>query len=109
MNVFKNKTLLHLALLVTLPAAIYLQALKFDYTNFDDNGIILQKFDVVKNIHKIDTCFKLDAFFNKTGDFYRPVQNISFMLDAQVSGKDLWMFHLTNLIIHILTCISLYY
>jgi tetratricopeptide (TPR) repeat protein len=31
------------------------------------------------------------------------------MLDAQVSGEKLWMFHITNLIIHILTCISLYY
>jgi protein O-mannosyl-transferase len=99
----------HLALLIILPVIIYVQALRFDYTNFDDNGIILQKYDVVHNIHKIDTAFKVDAFFNKTGDFYRPIQNVSFMLDAQVSGKNLWMFHLTNLLIHILTCISLYY
>lgn len=97
------------SLLIILPSLIYMQSIKFDYTNFDDNGIILQKYDIVKNIHAIDTAFKTDAFFNPTGDFYRPVQNISFMLDAQVSHEKLWMFHITNLLIHILTCIALYY
>jgi hypothetical protein len=86
-----------------------MQSLKFDYTNFDDNGIIKDKFAIVGNIHKIDTVYKVDAFFNKSGDFYRPVQNLTFMLDAQVSRDNLWMFHLSNLIIHILTCISLYF
>ncbi len=99
----------HIALLIVLPAIIYVQSVKFDYTNFDDNGIIQQKFNIVKNIRAIDTAFKTDAFFNPTGDFYRPVQNISFMLDAQVSHDKLWMFHITNLLIHILTCIALYY
>ncbi len=100
---------LHIGLLVLFPVLIYVQSVQFDYTNFDDNGIILQRFDVVGNIHKIDTAFKVDAFFNKTGDFYRPIQNASFMLDAAVSREKLWMFHITNLLIHILTCISLYF
>ena len=108
-GLMKNNVWVHLGLLVLLPFIIYVQAVKFDYTNFDDNGIILQKFDVVGNIHKIDTVLHTDAFFNSTGDFYRPVQNLSFMLDAQVSREKLWMFHITNLAIHILTCISLYY
>ena len=105
----KNNRCWHICFLIILPVIIYVQSVNFDYTNFDDNGIILQKFDIVGNIHKIDTAFKVDAFFNKNGDFYRPVQNVSFMLDAQVSGSKLWMFHITNLLIHILTCISLYY
>jgi tetratricopeptide (TPR) repeat protein len=99
----------HIGLLILLPLCIYIQSLSFDYTNFDDNGIILQKFDVVGNLHNIDTAFKVDAFFNKTGDFYRPVQNVSFMLDAAISKQKLWMFHISNLVIHILTCISLYF
>ena len=106
---FRNKTLLHLLIITILPILVYVQSVNYDYTNFDDNGIILQKFDIVGNIHHIDTAFKVDAFFNPTGDFYRPVQNITFMLDAQVSKDKLWMFHITNLLIHILTCISLYF
>ena len=108
-SILKNKAWCQIGLLILLPLIIYVQSLKFDYTNFDDNGIILQKFDVVGNIHKIDTVLYTDAFFNKTGDFYRPVQNLTFMLDAQVSREKLWMFHITNLAIHILTCISLYF
>ncbi len=108
-NIFRNNTVFHLAIIILLPVLIYIQSLKFDYTNFDDNGLIKDKIETVKNIRNIDTTFKTDAFWNKTGDFYRPVQNISFMLDAQVSGEKLWMFHITNLLIHILTCISFYY
>jgi tetratricopeptide (TPR) repeat protein len=108
-EILKNKKWMHIAFLVVFPCIIYLQSVKFDYTNFDDNGIILQKFEVVGNIQNVDTVYKVDAFFNPTGDFYRPVQNLTFMLDAQVSQEKLWMFHLTNLIIHILTCISLYF
>lgn len=99
----------HILLLIVLPILIYFQTIQFDYTNFDDNGIILQKFDIVGDIKKIDTVYKVDAFFNKTGDFYRPVQNLTFMLDAQVSREKLWMFHITNLIIHICTGLALYY
>jgi tetratricopeptide (TPR) repeat protein len=108
-DILKNNVWCHLGLLILLPLIIYVQSVKFDYTNFDDNGIILDKIAIVKDIKKIDTVFKTDAFWNSTGDFYRPIQNLSFMLDAQVSGEKLWMFHITNLIIHILTCISLYY
>lgn len=108
-DILKNNVCCHLGLLILLPLIIYVQSVKFDYTNFDDNGIILDKIAIVKNIKKIDTVFKTDAFWNSTGDFYRPIQNLSFMLDAQVSGEKLWMFHITNLIIHILTCVSLYY
>jgi tetratricopeptide (TPR) repeat protein len=108
-NNLKNNKWWHIALLVILPAIIYVQSVKFDYTNFDDNGIILQKFDVVGNIKNIDTLYRVDAFFNSKGDFYRPIQNLTFMLDAQVSHEKLWMFHITNLLIHIFTCIALYF
>ena len=108
-NYLRNNKWWHIALLIILPAVIYIQSVRFDYTNFDDNEIIKNKFEIVGNIKKIGTAIKRGAFFRSTGDFYRPVQNVSFMLDAQVSGQKLWMFHLTNLIIHILTCIALYY
>jgi protein O-mannosyl-transferase len=143
-NALRNNKAVHISLLVLLPAIIYVQCIKFDYTNFDDNGIIKDKYEVVGNIKKIDTLLHVDAFFNPTGDFYRPVQNYTFMQDALfqqwgtkayehvkvkiLKGKDvdnyysqtddqrrqnsldtLWMFHITNLLIHILTCIALYF
>jgi|GEM_PF-908095 tetratricopeptide (TPR) repeat protein len=140
----RNNKRWHILLLVILPAIIYTQAIKFDYTNFDDNGIIKDKYEIVGNIKKIDTLMHVDAFFNATGDFYRPVQNYTFMQDAllqqwgtksyehfkvkilkekdadnyfsetddqrrQNSLDTLWMFHITNLLIHVLTCIALYF
>ena len=54
MNFFKNNLTTnkwwHIGLLIILPALIYFQSINFDYTNFDDNGIILQRFDIVGDI-----------------------------------------------------------
>ncbi len=104
----ENKTL-QICILIIIPLLIYARSISYDYTNFDDNGIIQQKFNLVGDISKIDSAFKVDAFFNPQGDFYRPIQNVSFMLDAQVSRNKLWMFHITNILIHLLTIISLFY
>src|ERR1700739_2171458 len=108
---FKKNKLWHILALVVVPVVIYSQCIKFGYTNFDDNGIIKDKFSIVGRpltLKNIDTVMKVDAFWNTHGDFFRPVQNLTFMLDAQVSGDQLWMFHITTLLIHLLTCISLY-
>jgi hypothetical protein len=106
---FKNNKGWHILLLIILPLIIYTQAIHFDYTNFDDNKIIKDKFALVGNIKHLRATLEEDPYFNRHGSFYRPVQNVSFMLDAQVSGNKLWMFHITNLMLHILSCIALYY
>jgi tetratricopeptide (TPR) repeat protein len=76
----------------------------------DDTVIIKNNFNIICNINKIDEAFYRDAFLNKNGNtFYRPFQTISFMFDAMISGENPLMYHLTNIFIHIATCVSLYF
>ncbi len=105
----QHKTGWQLLVIVMLPLIIYTKILSFEFVGFDDNGIILNNMKTLSHINNIGTSFKTDAFFNKNGDFYRPIQNVSFFLDASVSKEKPWMYHLTNLIIHLLTCVSLYF
>src|ERR1700733_12960356 len=105
---FETNTTLQLALIILFPVIIYIKIVHFRFVNFDDTGIITDHFDILGNIHKIGEAFRRDAFLSAKGDsFYRPVQSISFMLDALVGSKNSWVYHLDNLIIHLLTCISL--
>ena len=54
--------------------------------------------------------FTHDAIMGDKGDtFYRPMQTISFMIDAQLGGKQPWIYHLSNLILYILTVIALFF
>jgi len=106
---FKSSKGWPILLLILISFIIHSQVLHFTYTNFDDNKIIRDKFAFVGDIKNAHSAILRDAFFNAHGSFYRPVQNLSFMLDAQISRQKLWMFHLSNLLIHILACIALYF
>ena len=89
---------------------LYFQTIDFGFTNLDDNTIILNNYAITKNISNLDEAFKRDAFLNVKGNhFYRPMQTVSFMFDAQIGGKNPWIYHLTNIILHCFTCISIFY
>jgi tetratricopeptide (TPR) repeat protein len=108
---FENKIRWQLLIIILLPVIVYFKVGSFGLIDdFDDTAIIIEHQDILSNINKIGEVFKTDAFLDNKGEsFYRPIQNVSFMLDAQISGKDAWMYHLSNLLIHLLTCITLYY
>jgi protein O-mannosyl-transferase len=96
--------------LVFIPLILYFRVVNFEFTTFDDQ-------EIINNIHSVQgsplnlyEAFIHDAFMSNTGEsFYRPMQTVSFMLDAQLGGKDAWVYHFSNLILHILTVITLFF
>ena len=106
----RNGLIVYLLFLVLVPSVLYFRVINFNFTNLDDKNIIVEHFDTVGDLNKIKEAFNLDAFMSNKGYlFYRPAQNISFMLDAQLGGKEPWGYHLSNILIHILTVIALFF
>jgi tetratricopeptide (TPR) repeat protein len=81
---------------------LYGQTLFFDYTYFDDSTLILEKIDILSNFSNVSQIFSTDAFFSNTKFYYRPLLNLSFMIDAQASGILPIFYHLSNVIFHCL-------
>ena len=107
---FESKTIWHLAILILLPFFLYIKVTGYQLIeNMDDTSIIINHFDLLKNLKNISIAFKSDAFISPTGDFYRPIQTVSFMVDAFIGGANPWIFHFTNLLYHLFTVISLYF
>lgn len=105
-----TKTPVFLSLLTVLIVAVYGQSLNFDYTYLDDKVIISDNLYKTQPLFSIKEAFSRDAFFSKDGlPFYRPLQNLSYMIDAVAGGKNQWMFHVTNILLHVLTCFSVFY
>lgn len=75
----------------------------------DDHAIILNNLGILSDFKNIHIAFTTDAFLNKHGDYYRPIQTVSFMIDAFIGKEKPWIYHLTELMYHLLTVISLYY
>jgi tetratricopeptide (TPR) repeat protein len=88
---------------------VYAQTLSFSLGKLDEANIILDHLAFLSDFHNLKEALLTNPFFNKGGDFYRPLQNLSFMMDAHLSGKSGWAFYLTNILIHGLTCSLLFY
>src|ERR1035437_3844153 len=105
----KNYLIVYLLLLVIVPSVLYFRVVNFEYSGLDDATIISNINNVQGNPLNLKEAFTHDAFMGDKGDtFYRPMQTFSFMLDAQLGGKEPWIYHISNLILHILTVLALF-
>jgi len=84
------------------------QTLFFKQTNFDDN-ILVDKQEIFSNLKNIPTIFVSDAFFSVNKVYYRPILNLSYLLDASFSNSSLFVYHLGNILIHILAVCLIFF
>ncbi len=94
--------------IVLLGGLVYFRIVGFDYVGLDDKPIITKNFAVIGDISNWKVAFEKDAFLRDEGSFYRPLQTLSFMFDAQISGEQPYAYHLGNLLLHLLIACSVY-
>src|SRR3954469_18143522 len=87
--------------------AVYFTAPGFHFIGFDDMEILKQRYFIIGDLSKIKLAFTTDAFLGTNATFYRPLQTVSFMLDALIGGPKPFIYHLTNLILHIVCSLLL--
>lgn len=77
---------------------LYSRVLEFDLVFCDDNIFVLDNQFYNQDLNNIANSFKQSIGTS----YYRPILNITFILDAQISGTNPSMFHTTNFILHLL-------
>jgi tetratricopeptide (TPR) repeat protein len=88
---------------------LYFQSLFFDFAYYDDEKLIVNNLQFLTRLSNIPQAFTQLVFPNKSSaPYYRPMLTVSFMLDAQLSGPSPFVYHLTNVILHLLSCCLLY-
>jgi protein O-mannosyl-transferase len=88
---------------------LYSQTISFDYTYLDDNEIILNNLPILQKLSNFFYAFQEDVFFSYNDAYYRPMLTASFILDAAWGGGALWAFHITNIAIHVVCAILVFY
>lgn len=89
---------------------IYSQTLWFNFTWFDDDAILLRNQEYISDISNLAESVVRDAEFKqKTIELYRPLQNISFIVDAAIGEFKPGMFHFSNMMIHLGVVILLFF
>jgi Flp pilus assembly protein TadD len=81
--------------------ALYAQTLFFGLSGYDDTLLITKHFYLIKDITKVPAAFLNDVAWGQSQQFYRPVLTLSFMFNAILGGKNIWFYHLTNVLMHL--------
>ena len=92
-------------ILVMVTFAVYWQVNQYDFTYFDDNVYITENSYTSSGI--TPDGFRW-AFSTKYFGLWNPLVWLSFMLDYQLFGLNAGGYHLTNLILHILSTLLLF-
>ncbi|ESP62466.1 Tetratricopeptide TPR_2 repeat protein [Smithella sp. ME-1] len=92
--------------LVVVTLSVYWQVTQHNFINFDDNIY------VTENIH-VQSGITLDgirwAFSTTYAEFWHPLTWLSLMLDYQLYDLNAGGYHLTNLILHVLSTLLLFW
>lgn len=111
-GILLNKPILVLSILVFVT---YMRTLGFEYIALDDDKIILQNIETITQPSAIWKSFVSPygfMMFNTIGNddnnisgspYYRPVVNLSFVINALAGGKSPLIYHLTNLLVHLIS------
>src|SRR5438552_6290110 len=89
--------------------AVYSTALSFNFIGFDDMEILKQRYFIIGDLSKIKLAFTTDAFLGTSRSFYRPLQTVSFMLDALIGGPSPFIYHFTNLVLYIVGSLCVFW
>lgn len=87
---------------------VYFQSLSFDFVALDDYDLIVNKQHILRDLKNIPYIFQTNLLISDSGVYYRPVVMLSFMIDALIGGKDPFMYHLSNIVYHLVASFLLF-
>ena len=91
---------------------VYFTTLFSNIVYLDDNVLVMDQYQFNKDLSNTPQAFSEDIFRTpyNGGTFYRPIERVTFMLDAQL-GKEsiIFMSHFSNILLHILAMCLLFW
>lgn len=105
----RQRVFLHAALIIILGIVIYANSLEGGFI-WDDN-ILVRDNTFIKSWSHLPEIFTKDlgAGSGVTYNFYRPIFTLSLLINHSISGLDVTGYHLTNILLHILVALSIYW
>jgi len=100
------KKYLYIAILFILSFGVYVNTIKNEFV-YDDNDLILRNPQVKKS--SVQEIFSTPFWGERKFGLWRPITILSFRLNYLMKGFSASLFHLTNIILHSLTVLILYF
>ncbi|MFH1867700.1 MAG: hypothetical protein ABH843_01895, partial [Candidatus Omnitrophota bacterium] len=101
-------TFISLILIVILGIAAYANSINGEFV-WDDESIVEKNVYITSVSHIPDIFAKDISGYGEKSRSYRPVQMLTYMLDHSIWKLDVRGYHITNIILHILAALSIYW
>src|SRR3989344_2289931 len=100
-----SKNWIPFSIIVSFGFILYFQDFFFNFSYLDDNNLILDNQYFLSNLANFFKSFSIDVFyvFNHSAFYYRPLLTISLMFDFQLGGTFPFIYHFTNVALHLLS------
>ena len=98
-----SKNIFFFILLFITIFAVYGKSLNFGLTELDDDTLLIRNINYISDYKNIPEFFLTDCYFGKKTQYYRPVLNISFSLEAICFRDNFKVYHLTNIFLFFLS------
>lgn len=95
-------------MLILLPLLVYISVVSLGIVYFDDDTLILNNAELLGQWSNIGKAFRTDAFFANVSPYYRPMMNVSFIIETAIGGGSVAFYHIFGLLLHILVVLCLY-
>ena len=86
--------------ILIIAIAVNAQTLTFDFVEHDDNLVTLD-YKYFSNLSNVGSAFS-HTYLNS--NYYRPMVTVSMIIDTCIGKGEPFMYHLTNLLFHLLAC-----
>ncbi|MFH0855806.1 MAG: tetratricopeptide repeat protein [Candidatus Omnitrophota bacterium] len=82
---------------------VYFKSLFFGFTYLDDNALVINNHNFLSRLSNVLEAFRHEVFhiLHSSAAYYRPLLTVSLLFDAQLGGTNPFIYHLTNIIIHL--------
>lgn len=101
-----NKKLIVYIVLIAVTLAVYWQINQYDFVNLDDNVYVIQNRHIQSGITPKEFRWAFSTYYYH---LWHPLIWLSFMFDYQLYGLNAGGYHLTNLALHILSTLLLFW
>jgi hypothetical protein len=95
------------SLVAAVAIGLYAGTCGYDFTYLDDNNLILDQGQFLSRTSSFLAVFGRSYFGGASHSYYRPVVNLSFVIDAHWNGLRPFGYHLTNVVLHVAACVLL--
>ena len=98
-----NKNIFFFILLFVTIFIVYGKSVSFNLTELDDDLLITRNINYISDYKNIPNFFLTDCYFGKKTQYYRPVLNISFSLEAIFFKDNFKVYHFTDIFLFFLS------